>query len=221
VTAVFVPGPGSSGPQAWPVQTEDPALAGEPCVFTVGGAGALDELTEALEAAGGGHVVAHSAGAVPALQLTDRRPELVRTLVLLEPACFAAARGGPQVEAHIAHMTEAFATAGAPEVDDVAFAVTFLDRLGATPPDPDDPATAAFGHRVRSTPPPWELALDRTVVARVPTLVLTGGWNALYDEVADALEAAGAHRAVLSGHAHRPQDHPDADGLLLRHWAAA
>jgi hypothetical protein len=63
--------------------------------------------------------------------------------------------------------------------------------------------------------------LDRTVVARVPTLVLTGGWNALYDEVADALEAAGAHRAVLGGHAHRPQDHPDADALLLQHWAAA
>ncbi len=221
MTAVFLPGPGSSGPQAWPVQTADPALAGASCVFMDGGAGALDELTETLEAAGGGHLVAHSAGAVPALQLAGQRPELVRTLVLLEPACFAAARGGPQVEAHIAHMGEAFAAAHDPAVDDVAFAVAFLDRLGATPPDPTDPATAAFGHRVRSVPPPWELALDRTVVARVPTLVLTGGWNALYDEVADALEAAGAHRAVLTGHAHRPQDHPDADALLLQHWAAA
>lgn len=219
MTAVFVPGSGSAGAQAWPVQAVDPALDGVGPVFATGGPGAFEELV-ALLADEGGHVVAHSAGAVAALRAATTRPELVRSLVLCEPATFAAARGGPLVEAHIREMSAVFALVDDATVDDAAFATAFLERLGATPPDPADPQTAAFGRRIRTTPP-WSEPLDRAVVARVPTLVLTGGWNDLYDEVADALCAAGAHRAVLTGHGHRPQDHPDADALLLEHWAAA
>jgi pimeloyl-ACP methyl ester carboxylesterase len=220
VTAVFVPGSGSAGADAWPVQAADPALEAFGCVYAAGGAGAVDEIV-ALLADEGGHVVAHSAGAVPALRVAQRHPRLLRSLVLCEPAAFAAARGGPLVEAHVATMSTAFALADEASVDDVAFATVFLERLRGTPPDPADPETAAFGRRLRSSPPPWDDALDRTVVGRVPTLVLTGGWNDLYDEVADVLCAAGARRAVLTGHGHRPQDHPDADALILEHWGAA
>jgi pimeloyl-ACP methyl ester carboxylesterase len=220
VTAVFVPGSGSAGAQAWPVQAADPRLERLGCVYATGGPGAYEELVTLLGDEGG-HVVAHSAGAVPALRAAALRPGLVRTLVLSEPAAFAAARGGPLVEEHVAGMSAVFALADDPAVDDVAFATAFLERLGGTPPDPDDPETAAFGRRVRTAPPPWVEALDTSVVGRVPTLVLTGGWNDLYDEVADALCAAGARRAVLAGHGHRPQDHPDADALILEHWGAA
>ena len=220
MTAVFVPGSGSAGADAWPVQAADPALEAFGCVYAAGGAGAVDEIV-ALLADEGGHVVAHSSGAVPALRVAQRHPSLLRSLVLCEPAAFAAARGGPLVEAHVATMSTAFALADEASVDDVAFATVFLERLRGTPPDPADPETAAFGRRLRSSPPPWDDALDRTVVGRVPTLVLTGGWNDLYDEVADALCAAGARRAVLTGHGHRPQDHPDTDALILEHWGAA
>ncbi len=220
MTAVFVPGSGPAGAQAWPVQAADPELDRFGCVFATGGPGAFEELV-ALLADEGGHVVAHSAGAVPALRAAAARPGLVRSLVLCEPAAFAAARGGPLVEEHVAEMSAVFALADDPSVDDVAFAAAFLERLGGTPPDPADPETAAFGRRVRAAPPPWSEPLDGAVVGRVPTLVLTGGWNDLYDEVADALCAAGARRAVLTGHGHRPQDHPDADALILEHWGAA
>lgn len=219
MTAVFVPGSGPAGAEAWPVQAADPALRTLGCVFAAGGAGAVEEIVGLL-GDGGGHVVAHSAGAVPALRAAERRPDLVRSLVLCEPAAFAAARGGPLVEEHVEDMAGVFALAEDASVDDVAFAVAFLERLGATAPDPADPQTAAFGLRLRSAPPPWAEPLDRTVVGRVPTLVLTGAWNGLYDEVADALCAAGARRAVLTGHGHRPQDHPDADALILEHWGA-
>lgn len=220
MTAVFVPGSASAGAEAWPVQVADPALECIGCVFAAGGPGAFEELVGLLSG-GGGHVVAHSAGAVPALRVAAQRPELVRSLVLSEPAAFAAARGGPLVEQHVAEMSTVFALADDPAVDDVAFATVFLERLGGTPPDPDDPETAELGRRVRTAPPPWAEPLDPAAVGRVPTLVLTGGWNALYDEVADALCTAGARRAVLTGHGHRPHDHPDADALLLEHWAAA
>ena len=45
-------------------------------------------------------------------------------------------------------MTGALAAAEDPAADDIAFAVRFLDRLGAlTTLHPANPATAAFGHR--------------------------------------------------------------------------
>src|SRR5665647_3570818 len=57
--------------------------------------------------------------------------------------------------------------------------------------------------------------------AVAPTLVVTGGWNALYDEVAETLVEAGARRVVLAGYEHRPQDHEQASRLLLEHWSGS
>ena len=57
---------------------------------------------------------------------------------------------------------------------------------------------------------------DASFVSAVPTLVITGGWNALYDEVAAALVEAGARHVVLPGFEHRPQDHEQASRILLR-----
>jgi hypothetical protein len=48
----------------------------------------------------------------------------------------------------------------------------------------------------------------------VPTLVATGGWSELYEEIARALVTLGARHAVMSGRGHRVQDHPDASRLL-------
>lgn len=39
--------------------------------------------------------------------------------------------------------------------------------------------------------------------------MLTGGWNAEYEEVAAALVELGAAHEVLVGHGHAVADHPD------------
>jgi hypothetical protein len=60
------------------------------------------------------------------------------------------------------------------------------------------------GRRLRAAPPPWKVAGPVSTAATVPTLVITGAWSPLYEEVADALTAAGAARLTLDGHEHRP-----------------
>jgi pimeloyl-ACP methyl ester carboxylesterase len=72
-----------------------------------------------------GHVVAHSYGANAALLAAQSEPALIRTLTLLEPACFDLARGKPAVEEHIAAMTPVFVAANDPAVSTREFSRLF------------------------------------------------------------------------------------------------
>jgi pimeloyl-ACP methyl ester carboxylesterase len=49
-------------------------------------------------------LIGHSAGAVAALQVALARPEMIRSLTLIEPVLFAAARGHPEWDAFVADM---------------------------------------------------------------------------------------------------------------------
>jgi len=226
VRAVFVPGSGRSGASAWPVQAAAVDLRRWHCRFLdlTGFAEPDGQRDAVLGALGdGGHVVAHSVGAVAALRAAERADAHVHSLVLVEPAAFSAARGGPRVEAHVAAMTVVFDDAANPRVRDGEFAVRFLTALGAPGAaiaDPGDPSLRSLGHRLRRSTPTWQVPLDVGLPARVPTLVVTGGWSALYEEVADALAAAGAQRRVLPGYGHRVQDHPELNAVLREHWSA-
>lgn len=217
---VFVPGSGRDGAAAWPAQSSAQLGVGvRPVFLTSGDVGA--PATAVLKALGeeGGHVVAHSSGAVAATLAASSHPGLVRSLVLFEPACFALARGGVEVERHVTEMSPVFEDADKSSVSDQEFAARFLTALGAEPPFPPEPALSAMGRRLRAVPPPWSYAYDASFISVVPTLVITGGWNALYDEVAVELQEAGATHVVLPGFGHRPQDHERASRLLLEHWA--
>lgn len=48
----------------------------------------------------------------------------------------------------------------------------------------------------------------------VPTLVVTGGWNQVYDDIATALRLRGAQHLALDGSGHRPQDDPRATAAI-------
>lgn len=224
VHVVLVPGSGRSGAAAWPGQVAAVELRRRACTFLdLTGRGEPDEQRDAVLGALGeaGHVVAHSVGAVPALRAAERAPDVVRSLVLLEPAAFSAARGGPRVEEHVATMSAVFAQAADPRVRDGQFAVRFLTALGAPGAaiaDPGDPSLRSLGRRLRRSTPPWDVPLDAATPARVPTLVVTGGWSALYEEVAESLAGAGARRLVLAGYGHRVQDHPDLNAALAEFW---
>ncbi|MDM7989596.1 alpha/beta hydrolase [Arthrobacter sp. zg-Y877] len=181
---VFVHGAGSSGAAAWPRQ-HGLALDYD-CLFLrrhgydAGAEPSPPDLEADIaliraELADGGHLVAHSAGAVPAMLAALRDPGKVSSLVLCEPAVFSLTRGLPAATAH-----------------------RDLLRPVSDPRPPEGPA--------------WDAPLD--IVPGLPTLVLTGGWEPLYEEVAEFLVSTGAEHRQVGGN-HRPQD-TDVGRLAIR-----
>lgn len=217
---VFVHGAGSAGADAWPNQT---AQAGEDWQFLGRHSSGDDARRDAarvlglLRVAGGGHVVAHSYGANAAVLAAQREPSLVRSLTLLEPACFDLARGCPAVEDHIAAMTPVFAVSDDPSVSTRDFSRRFAAGMGFEPPDVSDEELTVRVGRLRALLPPWGIGLEVADLP-VPTMVVTGGWSDLYEEAASALVRLGARHAVVEGARHRVQDVPETDRLLREHW---
>lgn len=203
---VFIHGRGRSGQQAWPLfPTDDPSL-----VFlerTCPSDQPERDADRVIDALGGrGHVIGHSYGAVTAMLAAQRRPDMLRSLVLLEPSCFDIARGGRHVERYISAMAPVFAVADDATVDGEDFLARFAAGMGSTPPEIDSGTCETLAARIRATPAPWEVALRTDTPRLVPTLVITGETTPVYDEVAAALEAKGARHLVVAGAGHRPQD---------------
>jgi pimeloyl-ACP methyl ester carboxylesterase len=223
---VFVHGSGSFGAAAWPRQhglsldhdclyvrrhgfsaTEEPLPTDHGRDQTI--------IAEAL--GGGGHLVAHSQGAVPAMMLAVERPDLVRSLTLVEPACLSLTADLPATAAHIARMAPLFAGRAAMSDDDFlrAFVRRVSDADARMPATPDARRDTA---RLRLQSPPWEAPLS--IVPGVPTLVLTGGWEPLYEEVAEYLAATGAVHRISPG-GHRPHDTAEGAALIRAFLAAS
>ncbi|MCC2322311.1 alpha/beta fold hydrolase [Cellulomonas xiejunii] len=218
---VFVHGSGRAGAASWPQQAE----AAEPGWLFLTREGVADDaardagrLLEWLRARGGGHVVAHSYGANAAVLAAQTEPGLVRSLALLEPACFDLARGNPAVEEHIAAMAPAFEVAADPSVSAREFSRVFAKGMGMEPPDVPEEELFARVSRLRALRPPWGVGLRVEQSLPVGTLVVTGGWSPLYEQTAAALVARGARHVTLEGHGHRVQDDPQALDVLRDHW---
>lgn len=217
---VFIHGRGRSGPQAWPLVAQ---LERPDHVF-LERSGSADQperdADRAVDALGGrGHLVGFSYGAVTAMLAAQRRPDLVRSLVLIEPACYDVARGGRGVEQHISAMAPVFAVADDPEVDGTEFLARFAAGMGSHPPDLDSGTCEAVASRIRATPAPWEVGLRDDTPRLVPTLVITGEAAPMYQEVAAALEAKGATHLAVVGAGHRPQDTDEGVRAICR-WQA-
>lgn len=214
---VFIHGRGRSGPDAWPLiaqlQRPDHVFLQRTC--------AADQperdADRAIAALGGrGHLVGHSYGAVTAMLAAQRRPDMVRSLVLIEPACYDLARGGRGVEQHISAMAPVFAVADDPGVGGEDFLARFAAGMGADPPALDAGTCEAVAARIRATPAPWEIDLRTDTPHLVPTLVLTGDAAPMYTEVAAALEAQGATVMAVPGTGHRPQDADEGLAAICR-----
>lgn len=217
VHTVFVHGRGRSGPRAWPLQA---ALADPTHVFLERTCPADQPERDAdrvLDALGGrGHVVAHSYGAVTAMLAAQRRPDRLRSLVLIEPACFDVARGGRHVERHISALAPVFAVADDPQVSGREFLERFASGMGMPSPDLDPGTCDEVAARMRATPAPWEITLRTDTPRLVPILVVTGDRWPVYSEVAAALTAKGAQHLVLPGASHRPQDSEEGMAAITR-----
>lgn len=227
---VFVHGAGSFGAAAWPKQ-HGMALAYDALFLRRHG---FDAVAEPLETdfaadagivlraladdgrgAAGGHVVAHSQGAIAAMMAAVERPDLVHSLTLVEPACLSLTAELPATAAHRALMQPLFDVRH--NLSDEDFHREFVRRVFAAhapvrgsvgAPTPDDGRDI---RRLRLQAPPWDAPLQ--IVPGVPTLVLTGGWEPLYEEIAGYLRETGAlHRTAPGGH--RPQDSREGDRTI-------
>lgn len=214
---IFIHGAGMAGADAWPRQAAEQDAAW----FFLPRKGIADDahrdagrVVDRLRAAGGAHVVAHSYGANAALLAAQEAPELVRSLALLEPACFDLARGQAAVKAHIEAMTPVFEVANDPAVDAREFSRRFAAGMGFEAPDLDDAELAERVTRLRALSPPWNLGLTGP---HTRTLVITGGERPLYEETAQSLTERGARHLMFEGAAHRVQDDPHATPTL-REW---
>jgi pimeloyl-ACP methyl ester carboxylesterase len=178
----------------------EPNLPEENSDFAIDG----EDIAELLEP--GDHVVAHSYGTLGAMFAAAARPDVVRSLTLIEPSSVALVRGQPVVEQNIAMHTARLRDFNDPR----AFHVDFATQLGADPADFPDPLPAPLERLVRLVMherPPWEAALqlDALQSAEFPKLIISGGWDTGLEAAADALtDRIGPHveRDVITGRGH-------------------
>lgn len=165
--------------------------------------------------ADGAHLVGHSYGGVVSLLAAARRPDAVRSLVLIEPPAFGVARGNAAVEELIRDIG---AAAGATQ-DPSEYRAAFLRGFGfpaqanALDGEPLGAARASMTER-----PPWEaqIPLDDLAAAGLRVLLVQGDWcpapdsararaGAAFRAVCDVLdERLRPERAVFPA-AHNPQ----------------
>jgi pimeloyl-ACP methyl ester carboxylesterase len=219
---VFVHGAGPFGAAAWPRQ-HGMALNYDALFLRRHGFDPLEEPVESSFAAdtsivlrsladdgrgsAGGHVVAHAEGAISAMMAAVERPDLVFSLTLVEPACLSLTAELPATAAHRALMQPLFDVRH--QLGDEDFQREYVRRMFAV--DLHQPASQEekrSARRLRLQAPSWEAPLH--IVPGVPTMILTGGWEPLYEEIAGYLCETGAlHRVAAGGH--RPQDSREGD----------
>ncbi|MGH3031062.1 MAG: alpha/beta fold hydrolase [Gaiellaceae bacterium] len=153
------------------------------------------------------HLVAHSYGGVISLLAAARRPEAVRSLTVVEPPAFGAARGDPAVDGFVRSLREHWAE-GPREPE--PFLRGFLGLVGSAyrPPTPLPPPFERGARLLMVERGPWEaeIPLVDLAAAPFPKLVVSGGHHPAFEAVCDVLEERlGAERAVIPGAGHSVQ----------------
>jgi pimeloyl-ACP methyl ester carboxylesterase len=154
----------------------------------------------------GSHLVGHSYGGVIALLAAARRPELLRSLTVIEPPAFAVARGNPAADAFVAGGERLWRHGPS---DPETFLREFLTAVGSRLPiGRFSPVLLQGARLLMRERVPWEaeIPLDVLAAAAFAKLVVSGAHSPAFDTVADVLEARlGAERAVLPGSGHSVQ----------------
>jgi pimeloyl-ACP methyl ester carboxylesterase len=152
------------------------------------------------------HVVGHSYGGVIALLAAARRPELVRSLTVIEPPAFGAARGIPAADEFMVRIEEHWTNGPR---DPAEFLRGFLALVGSSIPPGNFSADLLQGARtlmVERSPAEAVIPFDMLAPAPFPKLVVSGGHSPAFEALCDVLaERLGAERAVLPGAGHSVQ----------------
>ncbi len=154
------------------------------------------------------HLVGLSYGAIVAMLAAARRPEMVRTLTVVEPPATGVARGDEVVDAWDGELRQLLAGS----LDDPREVFeAFFPLAGVPLPIPDPvPETLRRGARAllgMRPPGDAEIPLDVLASADFPMLVITGGHRQEYEIIADAIaDRTGADRDVVAGMSHLVPD---------------
>ena len=159
----------------------------------------------------GDHLIGHSYGGVISLLAAASRPDLLRSLTVIEPPASSVALDNPAVATFAARGVELYASA---ENDDPeTFLRRFLAAVGSDfeVPSPLPPELAQGAQALTVERGPWEaeVPLDTLATSAFPTLVVSGAHHAAFDGICDALvRELSAERVVLEGYGHSVQRHP-------------
>jgi pimeloyl-ACP methyl ester carboxylesterase len=165
----------------------------------------------------GDHLVGHSYGGVVSLLAAAARPELLRSLTVLEPPATRVALDDPVV-AQFAEDGAKWWTQG-PTDDPEAFLRGFLRTVGSAfdPPSPLPPELEQGARTLIVERGPWEadIRLEALAAATFPKLVVSGAHHLAFEAICDVLERElHAERAVLPGYGHSVARHPDFNAIL-------
>jgi pimeloyl-ACP methyl ester carboxylesterase len=156
-------------------------------------------------AAAGAHIVGFSYGGIVAMVAAARRPELVRSLTVIEPPALRVAFGNPAADAQVDGLSrfEPPPLGKTPE----EFWKDFRRLMGQAVPEHVElsPVERKAVEAHMAEAPPWTIPipLDALAETSFPKLVVSGNWNPAMDAVADVItERLGAERFVLKGWYH-------------------
>jgi pimeloyl-ACP methyl ester carboxylesterase len=160
----------------------------------------------------GDHLVGNSYGGVISLLAAVRRPELLRSLTLIEPPATRLAPDDPAARRFAADGMHWWAHG--PKDDPEAFLRGFLRTVGSNfdPPSPLPPDLEQGARALVVQRGPWEaeIPLETLAEAHFPKLVVSGAHHAAFDAICDVLERElPAQRLVLAGFGHSVARHPD------------
>ena len=154
----------------------------------------------------GTHLVGHSYGGVIALLAGARRPELLRSLTVIEPPAFGVARGVPAADEFTARIEEHWTNGSR---DPAEFLRGFLRLVGSSTPPGDFTPELLQGARtlmVERSPAEAVIPFDELAPTAFPKLVVSGAHSPAFEAVCDVLEERlDAERAVLPGAGHSVQ----------------
>jgi pimeloyl-ACP methyl ester carboxylesterase len=156
----------------------------------------------------GAHLVGHSYGGVIALCAAGLRPAAVLSLTLIEAPAFSIVADDPDVQALQAQIGEAIAK-GDPIATMVAFTQVAGIPIELLKPAPTLEQLTRMGEGLQQMRPPytWDAStsIDTVADAKIPVLVVSGGWNAGFEAVADELsQGTHARRLVINAGHHFP-----------------
>ncbi|GAA4800444.1 alpha/beta fold hydrolase [Streptomyces ziwulingensis] len=178
---------------------------------------------------GGAHLVGHGNGGLAAMLAAGRRPDLVRSLALIQPSAFSAAAGHPVVRAMLDRVGE---SAGVPEsVTPEQYLRASTEGLGMPMPEPTARRLRAVATSMRERPV-WEASvpLEPLRDAPWPTLVICGTWDGapeLYRRYAGeplaacaeaVAEAVGARLLRVAGYYPHTQRPDEVNAALRELW---
>ncbi|GAC1502013.1 MAG: hypothetical protein NVS2B14_14620 [Chamaesiphon sp.] len=165
----------------------------------------VKEIITMVETEGGGHLVGYSYGGVIALIAAASRPDLIRSLTVVEPPAYSVACGNPLVEEQISKMKVVYEPERPLTAEE--FCVRLMKALGQDIPDSItlSPEDRKGLEAMRAEPPPWaiEIALSSLEATTFPKLIVSGDWHPAFEAVADVLtKRLHAQRVICKGASH-------------------